>query len=144
MNSNLRVIKHNDDEGTYYSIQEVLYDDAGMPVKHSEDYGVQSETIDGLDYQIDLLEDALQLDVLEEGHYEDEDGLIMWNQTPTPEEEQHNLEYWKTMGLDIQSMVKSTPNNMELGKKIRAQFIDDSPAEQLELEFDEEPIKTID
>ena len=142
MNSNLRVIKQQDEDGIYFSIQEVEYDveDPRIPVRHTLDYQLQGETFEALDEQVNLMDEALELPVLEAGR-EVENNIAVWDIELT-EEQEHNLNYWKSVGLDIENMVKSTPNNMELGKKIRQYYNDNYDVEQLDL-FDGESVKTI-
>ena len=82
-----------------YSIQEVYYDEDGKPAAHSIDLQVEQDTITGMRTQLEQMLKALDDDVLDEIELEEDHFYDEMN--------------------ELEDMVEDTPNDMELGSKVR-------------------------
>ena len=112
-----RVVRQTTEDGAeWLSVQEVYYDDeTGEPMAHTMDLQVDGDTIAGMRTQIQRMlwcldkevVDEIQSDVMEDSV---EDRVLSL--------EIENAEMRDRL-TELGDIVKDTPNNMELGGKVR-------------------------
>ena len=113
-----RVVKKESKDGSneWYSIQEVYYDDDEKPTAQTTDLQVEGDNIADLRKQLQSMIWALEKDVVDEIQndvMEDniEDRVLSL--------EMENAEM-RVRLAELNDIIKDTPNNMELGSKVRS------------------------
>ena len=127
----LRVMSHEDQEGEFFSIQDV-YHVEGIPETFTDNYQIQGDSVEEL---VEILEEAIEgvkMAVVKESHL-DIQGQEDYDDDA---DDADILEPCREQMDEFAKIVKETPNNMELGKVIRRMFNSDTVEkneEQLEL-----------
>ena len=133
--NDIRIIEHQDMNGVYYSLQEVAYDDTGYPHKHTNNYQVQSDTIEGLEEQLDYAEEAFAKPVLRAG-IDGGDNTAYW--PPPPIMDVPDI---------VHQMIEEEADDKKLGGMIRRYYSGIEDGDQMELDFkpteEDESVKTI-
>ena len=115
-----RVVRKGSKDGLdeWYSIQEVYYDEDGTPMAQSMDLQVEQDTITGMRTQLENMLKALDEPVLDESDIVDNPV-----NTKTMEDRVLSLEMendeMRVRLTELNDIIKDTPNNMELGGKVR-------------------------
>ena len=116
-----RIIRKESKDGSdeWYSVQEVYYDDeTGEPVAQTVDLQVEGDTIAGMRTQLELMLKSLELPVLDESDIVDDSGDSKTIEDRVLELEIENAEMRDRLE-ELGEQIKSTPNDMELGGKVR-------------------------
>ena len=137
---NLRVIKHDDvdeNEETFYSIEEVHYDDMGEADAVSSDYHIETESYEQLKEEILEITKAFDLPVISESDFLND--YYPYNTefgSNITEEEMIEIDINNQRLTAITEMIKKYSNDMELGALVRKIF-NEPVGEQLELNFED-------
>jgi len=128
----LRVMSHQDEQGEFFSIQDVLHIE-NIPDSSTTTYQFQSDTMEGL---VELLEEAVNSvkepivkeDLLDGELFETEEDVVVSEDPLAPCKDEFN---------NLYEVIRSTPNNMELGKVIRQMYnggiVKEQDTKQMEL-----------
>ena len=118
-----RVVRKESEDGSdeWYSIQEVYYDE-GKPMAQTIDLQIEGDTITGMRTQLENMLEALDEPVLDESDITENTKRHV--NTKTIEERVLELEIENAEMRDrlteLGEQIKSTPNDMELGNKVRS------------------------
>ena len=111
-----RVIRQTSEDGDeWLSIQEVYYDDDETPMAHTTDLTLEGDTISGIRTQLQRMLWCLDKEIVDEIKSEVaednmEDRILSL--------EMENAEMRDRL-TELGDIIKDTPNNMELGDKVR-------------------------
>ena len=126
----LRVMSHKDEEGEFFSIQDVLHLET-IPESSTTSYQFQSDTIEGLVLLLEEAVESVKHPVVDEDLL---DGELIEEDEEIPTEDPLapcNYEFDQ-----LRNVIRETPNNMELGKVIRGMFssgVVEEESKQMEL-----------
>ena len=116
-----RVVRKELEDGSdeSYSVQEVYYDDeTGEPMAQTIDLMIEGDTITGMRTQLELMLKSLEEPVLDESDIVDDSGDRKTIEDRVLELEMENAEMRDRLE-ELGEQIKSTPNDMELGGKVR-------------------------
>ena len=102
----------------WYSVQEVYYDEDGTPMAQSIDLQVEQDTIIGMRTQLENMLKALDEPVLDESDIVDNPVNTKTIEDRVLELEIENADMEDRL-TELGEQIKSTPNDMELGGKVR-------------------------
>ena len=113
-----RVVRQTTEDGDeWLSVQEIYYDD-DTPMAQTIDLQVEGDTITGMRTQLELMLKALDQPVLDESDIVDDSGDRKTVEDRVLELEMENAEMRDRL-TELGDIIKDTPNNMELGDKVR-------------------------
>ena len=116
-----RVVRKESADGLdeWYSIQEIYYDDeTSEPIAQTVDLMIEGDTITGMRTQLELMLKSLEEPVLDESDIVDDSGDRKTIEDRVLELEMENAEMRDRLE-ELGEQIKSTPNDMELGGKVR-------------------------
>ena len=116
-----RVVRKESKDGSdeWYSVQEIYYDDeTSEPIAQTVDLMIEGDTITGMRTQLELMLKSLEEPVLDESDIVDDSGDRKTIEDRVLELEMENAEMRDRLE-ELGEQIKSTPNDMELGEKVR-------------------------
>ena len=116
-----RVVRKESKDGSdeWYSVQEIYYDDeTSEPIAQTVDLMIEGDTITGMRTQLELMLKSLEEPVLDESDIVDDSGDRKTIEDRVLELEMENAEMRDRLE-ELGEQIKSTPNDMELGGKVR-------------------------
>ena len=113
-----RVVRKESENGSdeWYSVQEVYFDDDKKPYAYTLDLQVENDTITGMRTQLEKMLEALDNPVLDESDITEDNLNTVKDQVLELEMENAELRDRLT---ELGEQIKSIPNDMELGEKVR-------------------------
>jgi len=113
-----RVVRQATEDGDeYLSVQEVYYDDETKePMAHTMDLQVDGDTLAGMRTQIQRMLWCLDKEIVDEIE-SDVSNETMENRVLSLEMENAEM---KVRLTELNDIIKDTPNNMDLGDKVRS------------------------
>ena len=113
-----RVVRQTTEDGDeYLSVQEVYYDDETKePMAHTMDLQVDGDTLAGMRTQIQRMLWCLDKEIVDEIE-SDVSNETMENRVLSLEMENAEM---KVRLTELNDIIKDTPNNMDLGDKVRS------------------------
>ena len=115
-----RVVRRESEGETeeWYSMQEVYYDEDGTPMALTLDLMVEQDTVTGMRTQLENMLKALDEPVLDESDIADNPVNTKTVEDRVLSLEMENAELRDRL-VELGEQIKSTPNDMELGGKVR-------------------------
>ena len=114
-----RVVRRESEDGSdeWYSVQEIYLDEDKKPYAYTIDLQVEGDTITGMRTQLEQMLKALDNPVLDESDIVEDNINTVKDQVLELEMENAEL---RDRLKELGDIVKDTPNNMEMGGKVRS------------------------
>ena len=114
-----RVVRRESEDGSdeWYSVQEIYLDEDKKPYAYTIDLQVEGDTVTGMRTQLERMLKALDNPVLDESDIVEDNINTVKDQVLELEMENAEL---RDRLKELGDIVKDTPNNMEMGGKVRS------------------------